>query len=759
VQGIVQGVGFRPFVYRLATELGLTGFVGNDGLGVILEVEGDSAQLDSFVERLSADVPPLAQINTINTTNISPAYDLVFTIVESRPDQHRNTLISPDIATCDDCLEELLDPADRRFRYPFINCTNCGPRFTIILDTPYDRDKTTMRVFPMCPDCEAEYRDPLNRRFHAQPNACPICGPRLRLINWSSQYTSEDQSDLITATAKLLAGGAIVAIKGLGGFHFACDAQNAETVARLRRSKRREAKPLGVMVPDLDTARQLCFVSDAEAELLQSRRRPIVLLRQRPDCAIAPEVAPCYNTLGLMLPYMPLHTLLLRDFADQQGSNRPTALVMTSGNISDEPIVYQDADIGERLAPIADNILTHNREIHTRTDDSVVRITAGKEQILRRSRGYVPEPIKLLEPVPTHILAVGGHLKNTFCLCKDDAAFLSHHIGDLENLETLTAFREGIEHFEQLFDIHPEVVAYDLHPDYLSTSYALELDVPLTIGVQHHHAHIASVLAEHGLTEPVIGVAADGTGYGTDGTVWGGEVLVANLRQFERAAHLSLVPLPGGEQAIRQPWRMAAVYLQAAFGDDFLDLDIPFVHKLDRRRWQALAQMIEWNINSPQTSSLGRLFDAVASLLGVRNGVVYEGQAAVECEMLALLSDEVYPFVVTDDSPMQLDVCDTIRAIVKEIQRGKSTPVIAGRFHRTIAEMLLTTCEGVRRRTGLEAVALSGGVFQNQTLLEQLLRLLQGAGFRTYINQKVPPNDGGLSLGQAAIAAAQIQGE
>jgi hydrogenase maturation protein HypF len=571
----------------------------------------------------------------------------------------------------------------------------------------------------------------------------------------------------ITTAAQHLAAGAILAIKGLGGYHLACDALNTEAVQRLRQRKHREAKPFALMVPDLETAQRLCQVSDAEAALLQSHRRPIVLLPQHPGCPVAPGVAPAYDTLGIMLPYTPLHHLLLRAFAGQIQPGQPAVLVMTSGNLSDEPIAYQDDDAQQRLASIAEGMLAHNRDIHMRCDDTVIRITAGGEQIVRRSRSYVPEPISLPFDLPAPLLACGGHLKNTFCLGKGAQAFVSHHIGDLENLETLTSFREGIEHFQRLFDIYPRAVAYDLHPEYLATKYALDMDIPQKIAVQHHHAHIASVLAEHGLQGPVIGLAADGTGYGTDGAVWGCEIMAADLLGFERLAHLAYVPLPGGEQAVRQPWRMAAVYLARAYGDAFLELDIPFVHQLDRSKWHVLAQMIARGINSLPTSSLGRLFDAVAALIGLRSEVLYEGQAAIELEILAQQQEQgtrqeqsiTYPFTISmrDQMPATLDVAPMFRAIVSDMQQGVPASQIAGCFHRSIAELLATVCSGTREQTGLNVVALSGGVFQNRLLLEQLVKRLEGMAFQVYVNRRVPPNDGGISLGQIAVAAAHLQ--
>jgi len=760
IQGIVQGVGFRPFVYGQALHRNLVGFVLNDSAGVTIEVEGSPDALDGFQRALREKAPPLARIDSLIIEPVEPCYETAFIIAHSQAGSERHALISPDTATCDDCLRELFDPADRRYHYPFINCTNCGPRFTIVKDVPYDRDKTTMRVFPMCPACQAEYEDPLNRRFHAQPNACPTCGPQTHFITLSDHNP-------ITTAAQHLAAGSILAIKGLGGYHLACDALNTEAVQRLRQRKHREAKPFALMVPDLETARRLCQVSDAEAVLLQSHRRPIVLLSQRPDCPVAPAVAPAYNTLGIMLPYTPLHHVLLHAFAEQIQPGQPAVLVMTSGNLSDEPIAYQDDDARQRLASIAEGMLAHNRDIHMRCDDTVIRITAGGEQIMRRSRSYVPEPLSLPFDLPAPLLACGGHLKNTFCLGKGQQAFVSHHIGDLENLETLTSFREGIEHFKRLFDIYPKAVAYDLHPEYLATKYALDMDIPRKIGVQHHHAHIASVLAEHSIQGPVIGLAADGTGYGTDGAVWGCEIMSADLLGFERLAHLAYVPLPGGDHAVRQPWRMAAVYLAQAYGDAFLDLDIPFVHQLDRPKWHVLAQMIERGINSLPTSSLGRLFDAVAALIGLRNEVLYEGQAAIELEILAQQQEKgihegqsiIYPFTIStrDQMPTTLDVAPMFRGIVSDIQQGVPASEIADRFHHSIAELLATVCFGTREQTGLNIIALSGGVFQNRLLLEQLVKRLEGMSFQVYVNRRVPPNDGGISLGQIAVAAAQLQ--
>jgi hydrogenase maturation protein HypF len=755
VQGIIQGVGFRPFVYGLAHRWGLTGFVLNDSTGVMIEVEGSAQALDDFQHAVRAETPPLARIDAVDVRQIEPLHTTSFLIVQSKAGVERLALVSPDMCICDDCLRELFDPADRRYRYPFINCTNCGPRFTIIEDVPYDRAKTTMQAFAMCPECQAEYHHPLDRRFHAQPNACAACGPQTFLVDDTSEPV--ECADPVIESAQQLAAGDILAIKGIGGYHLACNALDVEAVQRLRQRKQRAAKPFALMVPDLAMAQRLCEVGQEEAALLQSRRRPIVLLRQLAGCPVAPEVAPHQNTLGVMLPYTPLHYLLLDAYAAQSAPGRPVALVMTSGNLSDEPIAYQDEDACVRLASLSDGMLLHNREIHIRCDDSVSRIIAGREQLFRRARGYAPEPLPLALEFPVPLLACGGHLKNTFCLGKGRQAFVSQHIGDLENLETLTSFREGIEHVQRLFDVKPEAIAYDLHPEYLATKYALDSDIPQKIGVQHHHAHIASVLAEHGLTGPVIGVAADGTGYGTDGTIWGCEILAADLVDFERLAHLAYVPLPGGEQAVRQPWRMAAVYLAQAYGEAFLDLDIPFVRQLDRATWRTLAQMSAKGLNSPRTSSLGRLFDAVAALVGVRRQVFYEGQAAIELEAQATSSADAYPFAIMDGAPAVLDVRPLVRAIVDDLQGQVSIAKIAGRFHASIALGLSEACRRAREQTGLNTIAISGGSFQNRLLLEQFIAQLEKTGFTVYINRRVPANDGGISLGQAAVAAARLR--
>ncbi len=753
VQGIVQGVGFRPFVFHLAERFGISGWVLNNAAGVIIEAEGNADALDNFENTLRNDAPPLAHVAHISSEWLPALGERTFRIVPSTNNEQKRAWISPDASVCDDCLRELFDPNNRRYRYPFINCTSCGPRFTIVQDVPYDRLYTTMAEFPMCADCQREYDDPRDRRFHAQPNACARCGPQVRLETNDERRKTTDTP--IEQVAELFFEGKIVAVKGLGGYHLACDAMNDEAVAKLRARKRRNEKPFALMVRDLETARALCEINQAEEKLLTSRRRPIVLLRAHKTSRVSPHVAPKQNTLGIMLPYTPLHHLLLE--------KSPPALVMTSGNVSDEPIAFRDDEARERLSDIADAFLTHNRVIHMRCDDSVTRVVnvgALHEMPLRRSRGAVPEPLRAPQRLHTPILAVGAHLKNTFCLAKDDYAFVSHHIGDLENYETLLSFTHGIEHFKKLFDLEPRIIAYDLHPEYLSTKYALEQcamrHLQFAMPVQHHHAHIASVMGEHGITERVIGVAFDGTGYGTDGTLWGGEFLIADLKSFERAAHLDTIPLIGGEQAIHEVWRLAAAWLDKIYGDDFLDLEIDFVKRLERAKWRVMKQMLANNVNTPRTSAMGRLFDAVAALIGVRDIATYEAQAAIELEMLA---DEncvqEYPFEISNARPRLLKMDATCRAIVHDLQNGISQNSIAAKFHNTIASCIARTCELLRAETELERVVLGGGVFQNTRLLQQTGRALRAKNFQTYVPTKLPPNDGGISFGQALVANAQ----
>jgi hydrogenase maturation protein HypF len=758
VEGIVQGVGFRPFVYSLATRLGLAGLVGNDVAGVFAEVEGPAAAVRQFLLSLEQDAPPLARIERVSTEAIQPDGSSGFSIAPSDATGQRSTLVSADTAACDDCLRELADPADRRFGYPFINCTNCGPRFTIVRDVPYDRALTTMAGFAMCAQCAAEYHNPADRRFHAQPVCCPACGPRLALMDAAGTPLPGDP---LAATASLLRQGRVLAIKGVGGYHLAVDARNESAAAALRERKHREDKPFAIMVADVAAARELCEVDEAAGLLLTSSRRPIVLLPRLPSASlpsaglpgadVAPAVAPGNRQLGVMLPYTPLHHLLL--------GLAGRSIVLTSGNSSDEPIVYADADAVPRLGGIADAFLTHDRAIHIRTDDSVVRSFRGQAAVLRRSRGYVPEPLPLGIRARRPILACGAELKNTFCLAKGDRAFVSQHIGDLENFETLRSFTEGIEHFKRLFDITPEVVAHDLHPEYLSTKYAAELAGVELAGVQHHHAHIASCLADNGEPGPVIGVAFDGTGYGTDGTIWGGEFLIANLAGFERAGHLTGVPLPGGAAAIRQPWRMAAAYLDAAYPDG--PPDGLAVARRNERRWDNVISMARRGLNSPVTSSAGRLFDAAAAILGVRDLINYEGQAAIELEQMADAAETGSYQAAIDQpeagqgGPLQVRGADLIRGVADDLAAGIETGVIAARFHNGVAAVIEAGCLLLRERHGLATVALSGGVFQNQLLLNRTVDALEGSGFRVLVHSRVPGNDGGISFGQAVVAAAR----
>jgi hydrogenase maturation protein HypF len=749
VEGVVQGVGFRPFVYSLATRLGLAGWVGNDVDGVFAEVEGSAAGVKEFLGLLEAQPPPLARVDRVTAAAMTPSGASGFTIVASDHTGRRRALVSADSATCDECLAELADPADRRFAYPFINCTNCGPRFTIVTGVPYDRPLTTMAPFTMCAECAAEYHDPANRRFHAQPVCCPACGPRLRLLGAGG---GEVAGDPLAAAARLLAGGQVVAVKGLGGYHLAVDAGSQAAASTLRARKHREDKPFALMVADLAAARELCEVDETGESLLASGRRPVVLLPRRAGAPVAGAVAPGNRQLGIMLPYTPLHHLLLAEVG------RP--VVLTSGNVSDEPIAYTDDDALARLAGIADAFLTHDRAIHIRTDDSVVRPLRGRETLLRRSRGYAPEPLGLTARLPRPVLACGAELKNTFCLAVENRAFVSHHIGDLENFETLRSFTEGIGHFRRLFDTEPEVVAYDLHPEYLSTKYALDLDGVDLAGVQHHHAHIASCLADNGEEGPVIGVAFDGTGFGADGTIWGGEFLLADLAGFERAGHLEPVPMPGGAAAIRQPWRMAAAYLDAAYGGE-PPIGLTVAGR-NAGQWHEVMTMSRRGINAPLTSSAGRLFDAVAALLGVRDAINYEGQAAIELEQWADPAERgAYRVAVEPGGAMAgtgpLRVCgaDLVRAAAEDLLAGVGPAVIAARFHRGVAAAIAGVCTALAERSGLGTVALSGGVFQNLLLLGQVVDRLEESGFRVLTHARVPPNDGGISLGQAVVAGAR----
>ncbi len=728
VRGTVQGVGFRPFVYRTATELGLRGRVFNDSDGVVIEAEGPAADLDAFALRLTSTPPPRARIERIEIAEEPPAGLGPFTIGESDALAPASARVSPDLATCPACLAELGDRSDRRARYPFINCTDCGPRYSIVEDVPYDRARTTMSAFGMCAACREEYEDPLSRRFHAQPNACPACGPRI----WVEGGTGPDPIEEAVAA---LRRGAIVAVKGLGGFHLACDAADAGAVARLRERKRRAHKPFAVMFPDLEQVEAEAVVEPEARAALLGTRRPIVLLPRRGDGRLPRALAPGLEELGAFLPYTPLHHLLMERFG------RP--LVMTSGNLTEEPIAGANEDARRRLAGIADLFLLHDRDIHMRADDSVVRVMLGKERVLRRARGHVPEAIALGFEGPP-LLAVGADLKNVLCLTTGDAAILSQHIGDLESYESQQFFEEIRANLERLFRVRPRLVAHDLHPGYHSTALARRTGLPM-VGVQHHHAHVASCLAENGRRGRVIGVAWDGTGYGPDGSVWGGEILIADLAGFERVGCIRPVPLPGGDAAVREPWRMALSHLMAAG----LALD-PVRHPAR----STVEAMVREGVNVVPTSSAGRLFDAVSSLAGICHETSYEGQAAIELEAISRVEgEEPYPLSVTGDGLLEIDPRPLVATVVQDVERGVSAASIGGRFHLALAQAITEACRLARDRTGLEVVALSGGCFQSKLLTTLTAEGLTKAGFDVLLHSRVPPNDGGIALGQAAVAA------
>jgi hydrogenase maturation protein HypF len=744
INGIVQGVGFRPFIYQLAREKGLGGYIANTSTGVDIEVEGEPGTIETFFQEIHLRKPPLARIVHIEKQYLPPQRYGDFVIKKSQVQAQRSALVPPDVSVCEDCLREMNDPQDRRYRYPFINCTNCGPRCTIIKDIPYDRDKTSMASFSMCERCRREYEDPLDRRFHAQPNACWDCGPTVHLHECTAGPV--DGVDPISETRELLKSGKIVAIKGLGGFHLAVDATHEKAVKRLRERKNREEKPLALMSPTIEEISEYAYIDPLEAQVLRSPERPIVLVRKRKGKAIASQVAPRNCCFGVMLPYTPLHSLILKGGF--------LALVMTSGNISEGPIAIDNEEAFWRLSGIADYLLVHNRDIYLRNDDSVVRVLSGKVRMIRRSRGFVPVPIALNRTMrPT--LACGPFLANTVCLTKGKNAFLSQHVGDLENLETFESFERTIEHLKAVLEIDPHVVAYDLHPDYFSTQYATKQRGSKRIGVQHHHAHIASCMAEHGISGPVIGLAMDGTGYGTDGTIWGGEILLADFPSFERVGHFQNVSLPGGEAAIREPWRMALAYLHHAFGKGLFELPLEFVGRLDPKKATIILTMIEKNLNSPQTSSCARLFDGVSALLGLRDRASYRGQAAVELEM-DMGDGEGYYSVEIGQNKEGLIVphAPIIRGVVSDLIDGVDRETTSRKFHNTLVRVFVDACVMLRNGRKLNRVVLSGGVFQNVFLLDQLERILADMGFEVYAHSLVPTNDGGISLGQAMVANA-----
>jgi len=782
VTGVVQGVGFRPFVYGLAQRLGVRGWVRNTSAGVDIHAEGDAALLETFARGIREEAPPRAYVATLTRAAASHEGHDGFVIVESAPDPDAYQLVSPDIATCDDCRRELLDPADRRHEYPFTNCTNCGPRFTIIEGLPYDRERTTMRHFPLCPACRREYEDPSDRRFHAEPNACPVCGPRVRLVRRVdggavelAVGTTDDPAAPIRTAAELLRDGEILAVKGLGGFHLACDATDGAVVGRLKERKRRPDKPLAVMFGDLDELRRHCRVDPEEADLLTSPEHPIVLLdwrEVRADGTIGPEVgsaktdippvdagvAAGQRYLGAMLPYTPLHVLLLR------AAGRP--LVMTSGNLAEEPIVKGWEEAG-RLAHIADAYLLHDREIAARYDDSVALVRRGRPRLVRRSRGYAPFPVPLPRALP-QVLACGAELKNTFCATRDAYAFLSQHIGDLENLETLEHYETSIALYERMFRLEPEVVAYDLHPEYLATKHALKLPQDEKVAVQHHHAHLAARLIENGREDQAIGVCMDGLGYGADGVLWGGEVLVGDLLGYERVAHLEELPLPGGALAIERPARTAAGWVYALLGDEGLARAARLLRGraggrepfLSEEELAAVARQVQTGDNAPLTTSCGRLFDAVAALAGVRGSITYEGQAAIELEMMSRPGGEPYPFEIDGEvgtAPAAVvRLASVFAAALDDVEAGREPGYIGSRLHATVAALTLELCRRVRAANGLAVAALTGGVFQNRLLSDLCEDALEADGFEVLSNGLAPANDGGVALGQAAVAGYTV---
>jgi hydrogenase maturation protein HypF len=751
VRGIVQGVGFRPYIYRLAHQHNLTGNIRNSGSGALIEVQGVRAALTAFLESLPREAPPLAQIHSIRDYELpeEESSETSFAIIESLHAGHADTLIAPDIATCADCTSELLDPANRRHRYPFINCTNCGPRFTITRGVPCDRSITSMASFQMCALCQCEYDDPFNRRFHAQPNACWTCGPQLTLVDNQNRPVPGDP---IATAIRLLQQGNILALKGLGGFHLAVDATQPTAVAELRKRKHRGEKPLALMVPTLEAASEICEVSTSAAALLASPQRPIVLLPKRSSAFDA--LAPDTNELGIFLPYTPLHHLLF-------ASPDLTTLIMTSGNLSDEPIAIDNAEALARLSPIADYFLLHNRDILLRCDDSVLRSLGNTRQFIRRSRGYVPAPIQLGKEFPS-ILAVGGELKNTICLSRGQYAFPGQHIGDLQELSAFNFFQESIAHFQRILEVKPHIIAHDLHPGYLTTQWAkshaaLHPEINL-VGVQHHHAHIASCMAEHQLEGQVIGIALDGTGYGTDGHIWGGELLIADLQSFQRAAHFAYIPMPGGEKAIHEPWRMAVSYLWQTFGPDWREhLPASTLAAFPPQGVAIMEQLLQNNRPSILTSSCGRLFDAVAALILRRMSVTFEAQAAIALESVCSpkLELSAYPFAISGNDVLLIETQPLFRAIAQDLTNDIPPATMSRRFHDGIASILTEVTTQIARRTGLNRVCLSGGVFNNAILSQRLSSSLTGVGMSVFAQTQIPAGDGGLSLGQLIIAANQ----
>ena len=752
VKGVVQGVGFRPFIYRLAYKYNLAGWVQNTSGNVAIEVQGIKANLDEFIASLKTEAPPVSRIQEISISTVPVNDEVEFRIIESKARQGAYQPLSADIATCSQCLAEIFDHTDRRYLYPFTNCTNCGPRFTIIKDIPYDRPLTTMHPFKMCQKCRAEYNDPLDRRFHAQPNACPVCGPKLQLTDNSG--TAIFYEDVLRKAAQLIAEGNIVAVKGLGGFQLACDATDYDTVQTLRERKKRPGKPFALMMPSIEDIRKHCLVSDEEVDLLCSAQAPIVLLKRRNDDAeIALNIAENNKYLGVMLPPTPLHHILM--------SNISKPLVMTSGNLSEEPICRDNDEALTRLKNIADFFILHDRDIHSRYDDSVYLVEKEEARAVRRARGYAPSPI-MLPFDAKQILACGAEEKNTFCLTRDKYAFLSQHIGDMDNAETLEHFENTIALYKHLFRIEPEVIAYDLHPEYRATKYALQYAAEnslKTVGVQHHHAHIASCMVENNIQTPVIGVSFDGTGYGTDGNLWGGEFLLCDFKGFERMAHFEYIPMAGGTAAIHKPYRMALGYIYKLLGTQTDLTGLPVLGQIPQFELDAIKKQLELKLNCPLTSSAGRLFDAVSAIIGICGETAYEAQAAIELEMAApddtndTLMQRVYPFAIDGNSDTSvIRTGNLIECIIQDVFKNTPVQIIAAKFHKTMAEIIIQTCKLIGKKTGIKTVALSGGVFQNRLLLNIAIDRLEKEGFAVLSHRNVPCNDGGLALGQAVIA-------
>ncbi|MCD4722043.1 MAG: carbamoyltransferase HypF [Desulfobacula sp.] len=758
ISGVVQGVGFRPFLFVLAKQYHLKGEVSNTAGGVLAIVEGTLKNIEKFTHDIYHKSPLLACVTRIESFDTHPHNFSLFQIVKSISSKGRTTLISPDVTICPDCLAEMKDPCDRRYEYPFINCTNCGPRYTIIEDIPYDRPKTSMKQFKMCTRCQHEYDNPLNRRFHAQPNACPECGPHVFLTDNKGKKIGSDSKEAISLAAQYLSQGKIVAVKGLGGFHLACDASNQEAVQSLRLRKTRPHKPFALMAESASVLFDHVHVTPEEKQLLESYHRPIVLLnkknvRQDDIKGLAPDAAPFNNCLGIMLPYTPLHYLLL-----EKG---PDVLVMTSGNRSGEPLSIDNNDALDAFSHIADYFLLHNRDIYFRADDSIARVQAGEPRFIRRSRGYAPLPISLNKKMPK-ILGCGGGLKSTVCLTRNNDVFLSQHIGDLDNKKVYDFFQDSINHLKDILDIQPEIIAHDMHPGYMSTDYAKAQNNVKKVAVQHHHAHAVACMAENDLDGEAIAITLDGTGYGTDGHIWGGEILLCTQKEFKRKAHLSYIKMPGGDAAVIEPWRMAASVLYQAFGDEVFDMDIPYIKEMKKENLSFVYQMMEKDLNSPLTSSAGRLFDAVSSLLCIRHRVSHESQAAMELEAVAdrELTEDVYRFDILRkinddrDTSFEIDMIPCIRQITGDLKENTSLGIISSKFHNTIVQAFASAAVSVSKETGIGKIVLSGGVFNNDIILNSMIRTLEEKNLKVYTHTKVPTGDGGISLGQAVVAAA-----